>query len=219
MPVKLNGATSGSVTIDAPAVAGTNTLTLPAVTDTLVGLAATQTLTGKTLTSPTITGAVISSMGSSVLTSGTAVASTSGTSIDFTSIPSWVKRITVMLNGVSTSGTSLPMIQLGDAGGIEATGYTGDSAQIHTGAGGSALSTGFSINTNAATNVLYGQAIISYFKSNTWMFAFVGGTTGNPLVLVTGGAKILSDTLTQLRITTVNGTDTFDAGSINIMYE
>lgn len=50
MPVKLNGATSGSVTIDAPAVAGTNTLTLPAVTDTLVGLAATQTLTNKTLT-------------------------------------------------------------------------------------------------------------------------------------------------------------------------
>jgi hypothetical protein len=60
MPVSLNGATSGSVTITAPAVAGTNTLTLPAVTDTLVGLAATQTLTGKTLTSPTITGAVLS---------------------------------------------------------------------------------------------------------------------------------------------------------------
>jgi hypothetical protein len=153
------------------------------------------------------------------LIQGTAVSTTSGTAFDFTGIPSWVKRITVMFNGVSTSGTSLPMIQLGDAGGIEATGYTGDSAQIHTGAAGSALSTGFSINTNAATNVLYGQAIISYFGSNTWMFAFVGGTTGNPLVLVTGGAKILSDTLTQLRITTVNGTDTFDAGSINILIE
>jgi len=49
MPVKLNGATSGSITIDAPAVAGTNTLTLPAVTDTLVGLAATQTLTNKSV--------------------------------------------------------------------------------------------------------------------------------------------------------------------------
>ena len=54
MPVALNGSTSGSVTITAPAVAGTNTLTLPAVTDTLVGLAATQTLTSKTLTNPSI---------------------------------------------------------------------------------------------------------------------------------------------------------------------
>jgi len=111
------------------------------------------------------------------------------------------------------------MIQLGDAGGIEATGYTGDSAQIHTGAAGSALSTGFSINTAVAANVLYGQATITYFGSNTWIFAFVGGTTGNPFVLVTGGAKVLTDTLTQVRVTTVNGTDTFDLGSINILYE
>jgi hypothetical protein len=58
--LKLNGDTSGTVTLTVPAVAGTNTLTLPAVTDTLVGLAATQTLTGKTLTSPTITGAALS---------------------------------------------------------------------------------------------------------------------------------------------------------------
>ena len=73
--LKLNGDTSGTVTLTVPAVAGTNTLTLPAVTDTLVGLAATQTLTGKTLTSPTITGAVLSAGTTSVapldFTSGT----------------------------------------------------------------------------------------------------------------------------------------------------
>jgi len=186
----ISGDTSGQITIEAPAVSGTNTQTLLAATGTLAPF-----------------------------NSGKAVASTSGTSIDFTNIPSWVRRITVLLNGVSTSGTSLPMIQLGDAGGIEATGYTGDSAQIHTGAAGSALSTGFSINTAVAANVLYGQATITYFGSNTWIFAFVGGTTGNPFVLVTGGAKVLTDTLTQVRVTTVNGTDTFDLGSINILYE
>jgi hypothetical protein len=153
------------------------------------------------------------------ITVGTAVASTSGTSIDFTSIPSTAKRVTVMFNGVSTNGSSPPIIQLGDSGGIETTGYDGDSAQIHTGANGSAISTGFNIYTNASTNVLYGQAIISYFGSNTWICSFVGGTTGNPLVLVTGGAKTLSDVLDRVRITTVNGTDTFDAGSINILYE
>jgi hypothetical protein len=125
----------------------------------------------------------------------------------------------VLLNGVSTSGTSLPIIQLGDAGGIEATGYTGDSAQIHTSSIGSALSTGFSIYANAANYVVYGQATITYFGSNTWIFSFVGGSTGSINVLVTGGAKVLTDTLTQVRVTTVNGTDTFDLGSINILYE
>jgi hypothetical protein len=51
-----SGSTSGTTTLQATAVAGTNTLSLPPTTsDTLVGVAATQTLTGKTLTSPTIT--------------------------------------------------------------------------------------------------------------------------------------------------------------------
>ena len=57
--ILVSGDTSGSITISAPAVSGTNTLTLPAVTDTLVGKATTDTLTNKTLTSPTITGATI----------------------------------------------------------------------------------------------------------------------------------------------------------------
>jgi hypothetical protein len=87
MPVKLNGATSGSITIDAPAVAGTNTLTLPAVTDTLVGLAATQTLTGKTLTSPTITGAALSAGTASVapfnLTSGTNLTTATAGAVEY----------------------------------------------------------------------------------------------------------------------------------------
>lgn len=87
MPVKLNGATSGSITIDAPAVAGTNTLTLPAVTDTLVGLSATQTLTGKTLTSPTITGAALSAGTASVapfnLTSGTNLTTATAGAVEY----------------------------------------------------------------------------------------------------------------------------------------
>ena len=61
-----------------------------------------------------------------VLTSGTAVASTSGTSITFSSIPSWAKRVTVMFNGVSTSGSSNIQVQLG-AGSTTTSGYTGGS--------------------------------------------------------------------------------------------
>ena len=63
---------------------------------------------------------------------GTAVASTSGTSIDFTGIPAWVERITVMFSGVSGSGTSNFLLQIGDAGGIENTGYSGGSFNAGT---------------------------------------------------------------------------------------
>ena len=121
----LNGATSGQLTLAPPAVAGTNTLTLPAATDTVTTNAATQTLTNKTLTSPNIGGTPV--MNASVITSGTSQASTSGTSIDFTSIPSWVKRITLMFNGVSTNGTSNYQIQIG-SGSVTTSGYTSQVA-------------------------------------------------------------------------------------------
>lgn len=154
----------------------------------------------------------------------TAVASTSGTSIDFTGIPSWVKRITVMFNGVSTNGTSLPQIQLGDSGGIEATGYV-SYANYAGGANstnGASSTTGFLFNNGgAAVEIRYGVMTINSMGSNLWVASVAGGMIQTATVygISGGGAKTLSDTLTQIRITTVNGTDTFDAGSINIMYE
>lgn len=224
MPVALNGSTSGSVTITAPAVAGTNTLTLPAVTDTLVGLAATQTLTGKTLTSPTITGAVVSSMGSSVLTSATAQVQPASPSavanVDFTGIPSWVKRITVMFSEVSSSGTSNYLIRLGDSGGFETTGYNGYSARFgSTSFAGSVFSDGFGIASANASNSLNGLIIFTNISGNTWVASGNFGDRVSTNGYLSAGGKTLSDTLTQVRVVTANGTDTFDAGTINIMYE
>jgi hypothetical protein len=212
----LNGSTSGTLTIAAPAVAGTNTITFPAATDTVATLAATQTLTNKTLTSPTITSAVIT--GTSVLTSATAQASTSGTSIDFTGIPSYVKRITVMFNGVSTSGTSAIQIQFGDAGGVENTGYSSQAFQYNSGST-TTSTTGF-INSQSSTaaGTQSGAMTLVSMGSNIWLSSGNLLTSGGSIA-VNAGIKTLSDTLTQLRITTVNGTDTFDAGTINIMYE
>jgi hypothetical protein len=118
MTLRLNGSTSGYSEIDAPAVAGDQTFTLPG------------------------TGGIIQTVGTS-LTLGTAQASTSGTSIDFTGIPSYVKRVTVMFSGVSTNGTSLVQVRLGDSG-LETTGYLGGSGNITTSVGsGGALATGF----------------------------------------------------------------------------
>ena len=150
---------------------------------------------------------------------GTAVASTSGTSIDFTSIPSWVKKITVMFSGVSVSGTSSILIQLGDSGGIETTGYVSTSTGFSGGSGASSSSTsGLVVFSNDATYISSGIITIANVTSNSWVNSG-SGKLSTTVSWVCGGNKDLSATLDRIRITTVNGTDTFDAGSINILYE
>ena len=160
----------------------------------------------------------ISADSTGVITSGTAVASTSGTSIDFTGIPSWVKRITVMFNGVSTNGSSVVQLQLGDSGGIENTSYLGATGST---GGATQFSAGFLFlgSVSAASVVFQGALTLTNISGNAWACSGVIARSDSAQVSSVGGVKTLSDTLTQIRITTVNGTDTFDAGSINIMYE
>jgi hypothetical protein len=161
------------------------------------------------------------STGTSVLVSGTAVNSTSGTSIDFTGIPSWVKRITVMFNGVSLSGSSQIMVQLGISSGVESTGYSGGTSY---GGGGATNfnSAGFQIfpsGVAGATLSYSGAAFICFLGTNTWCESGTISPNATNAAVYSAGAKTLSGTLDRVRITTVNGTDTFDAGSINILYE
>ena len=154
-------------------------------------------------------------------TLATAQASTSGTSIDFTGIPSWAKRITLMLNGVSTSGTSNLIIQLGTSGGLQASSYAG-SALVSQAAivGNAAFSTGFLVDsTTTAADVRSGVVSINLVGSNVWVAAGNVSLTNAARTSLFSGSIGLSGTLTQLRVTTVGGTDTFDAGTINISYE
>ena len=149
--------------------------------------------------------------------SGTAVASTSGTSITFTGIPSWVKRVTVMFNGVSTSGTSLVQVQVG-SGSVTTTGYF---SAVSRNGGNSSSTTGILATAiTSATDNLSGVMSLSLISANTWC-AFVGtGVSSNATGSGGGGVSpSLSGALDRVVITTVNGTDTFDAGSINILYE
>ena len=149
---------------------------------------------------------------------GTAVTA-SGTSVDFTGIPSWVKRITVMFNGVSTNGTSLYQVQLGDSGGVETTGYLSGAMVASVSA---SSTTGLLANAlTVAADASYGNMIICLIDSSTnnWVASGSLSNIGTTRTAVIGGSKALSATLDRIRITTVNGTDTFDAGSINILYE
>jgi len=157
------------------------------------------------------------------ITQGTSVASTSGTSIDFTSLPAWVKRITVMFSGVSTSGTSNLQVQLGTGSTTYTTsGYLGSCG----GAGnGSTLvaanfTAGFGLTTaSTSTALMNGGLTISNINGNTWVAFGVTGRSDVTNTFMLGGSVPLSAVLTAVRITAVNNTDTFDAGSINIMYE
>jgi hypothetical protein len=187
-----------------------------------VELVPTNTASNFTLTVPAGTGTVAVNGVSSSIVAGTAVASTSGTSINFTGIPSWVKRITVMLNGVSTNGSSSLRLQLGDSGGIETTGYSNLCCQMaNSWSGAATSSSGFDGYGDGGSGFLRnGHLVFTTPGSNVW--TLVGAYTianGSAFSYFFTGAKTLSDTLTQVRITTVNGTDTFDAGTINILYE
>lgn len=158
-----------------------------------------------------------------VIKSGTAVASTSGVSIDFTGIPSWVKRVTVMFNGVSTNGTSEAILRLGTSSGIQATGYLTTSSVAASLVASVNDTTGFRIfnNGGAATDVRNGviNFVLMDSSNGIWSAAGLIGQSDAARMCTIAGTKTLSGTLDRVRITTVGGTDTFDAGSINILYE
>ena len=202
-----NASGTGTFTIASPNSNTNRTLDLPDNSGTVVLDSATQTLTNKTIQGGAIT-------------SGTVVASTSGTSIDFTGIPSWAKRITVMFSGVSTNGSSPVQVQVG-SGSISTTSYSCSSSVLTSGVSTTAASTGILIsNSGAAANLRNGSMVLSLVSGNTWVASGSGAFGDGTATWITGGATPnLSGTLDRIRITTVNGTDTFDAGSINILYE
>jgi hypothetical protein len=196
MPIGLKGNTDGSGAVQ---IGGSDAITISTGLNTT--FAGTVTATGGVLYP---------------LTSGTAIASTSGTALDFTSIPSWVKRMTVMFDSVSTSGTSHPLIQIG-AGSITSSGYTARGSYI----AGAAVSettytTGFGIFGGTASNTYTGHLVLTNVSGNIWVCSSV---IGGAATWFSTGVVTLGGTLDRVRITTVGGTDTFDAGSINILYE
>ena len=243
----INNATGKTTPVDADELAlvdsaDSNTLkkltwsnlkaTLKTYFDTLyVALAGDQTIAGiKTFSSspilptPTVgdnttkgaTTAFIQSAISDIKIQLSTQVSASGVAVDFTGIPTGAKRIEVLLSGVSTNGTSGLIVQIGDSGGIENTGYVGSSAAV-------ANSTGFLINGGSTASAATYSGVISmsltYEANNIWSEFGILGRNDGVATLASGGYKPLSAVLDRVRITTLNGTDTFDAGIININWE
>ena len=226
MPIKLSGSTSGYTQISAPATAGNNTLTLPTgngsngqfmQTDGSGNLTFATALTTAPVTSVnTFTGAV-----QSVIVSGTAVASTSGTSITFTGIPSWAKRITVMFAGVSTNGTSNYLVQLVTGGGTISSGYNSGCSAGTVGVSTTTATNGFlaTQSLNSASDLQGGVMTISNVTSNIWCYSSVINTASSPGRFQSGGGNVNAGAaVTGVIVTTVSA-NTFATGNINIQYE
>jgi hypothetical protein len=143
---------------------------------------------------------------------------TTNTFIEFDTIPSWAKRVTIMLDNVSTSGTASMVLQLGDSGGVETTGYT--SFTFTPTSLASHLTGGFILGVGSAATVTWsGNLQICNLTGNTWAQSGVLGSAAGNWGGYSGGSKTLSAALDRIRLLTGNGTDTFDGGTVNVMYE
>lgn len=210
MPLKLNAFSGGSVTLNPASTASDFTHTLPAVSGTVVTTGSSAVVTPAMLSQP--------------LTRMTAQNSTSGTFIDFTGIPSWVRRITLMASGVSVTGTSSLLFQLGTASGIENTGYSATTVITGSSTANFISTAGFPMFINTAAWNLQGSIVFTNLTGNIWVASGImtygnSATGGSSWISYSAGDKTLAAVLDRVRITTVNGTDAFDAGSINVLYE
>jgi hypothetical protein len=183
--------------------------------ETFVETTGNQTIAGN----KTFTGTV--SLGNSLLVRGTPIVTTSGANIDFTGIPDWVRRITLSFSGVSTTGTSPPMIQIG-SGSITTTGYSNSNCIVATGVVTTSFTTGFGLGVNTAnwagTNLFSGNIVLVNISGNIWVCTGIIANAGSALWF-TSGSVTLSGILDRLRLTTLGGVETFDAGLANALYE
>lgn len=206
MPLKLNSTGGGSVTLDTPSTASDYTLTVPGITGTAVVTGSSSTVTPTMLSQP--------------LTLMTAQASTSGTSINFTGIPSWVKRITISMRQVSLAASGTIRFRVGTSSGLVTTGYsTGNVAYVTTpqisvatitdGLGG--------MGTTDGTTTIVGSIVFTLLDTNTWVSNGMFFRGNDNIAVSSQGHIALSGTLD--RVAVVATASSFDAGTINVMYE
>jgi hypothetical protein len=172
-------------------------------------------------TAKILDGNVTSAKLSQPYTQGGAIA-LSGVSVDITSIPSWVSQINVKYANLSTNGTSIPIIQLGDSGGIETTGYNGSVSSISPATSAASISSGLALTTAIAdASSLNGEVSISRvdLASNLWVMCMSGSFQAGSITIQSFASKSLSAVLDRLRITTFGGTESFDVGTVSVSWQ
>jgi len=220
--VRIQGSATGTgvVTIQAPASDNSPVLTFPVENTTIVGTDNVQTLVNKTLGPGTV-------MGTSVIDSDAEVATTSGTTVVLaTSIPTWATIVTVAVRVLSTSGTSPIIVQFGTVSGFVTSGYisAGDNYSATPGpvlgsTAGFRIGSAYTAATTTTILCTFMRVGVPVDPDHRWVGSYNGiNDTGNGMVFG-GGSVTLAESLSQIRITTEGGTDTFDGGSISVSYQ
>jgi hypothetical protein len=213
MPIAINGSTGAITGVNTIACDGTGT-----ITGLAVGGLPDNCVTNADIAFSTITPTKLAQPMTLV-----AQQNANGSAVDFTGIPSWVKRITVLLNQVSTTDVSVPLVRIAASTGFVNSGYTSGGTFLPAGAAAVYYSSveGFVIPAASASAVHTGIIQICNVSTsfNSWAYSYSGVNTGQSASSVAGGIKALNGVLDRVRITTTNGIDLFDNGSISIMYE
>lgn len=211
--VVITGDTSGAITLAAPAVAGTNTITLPANTGTVVVGSSAVSAAGQipfstdgTTYTPT-----------AKIVYGSNTATTSGTNVTFTGIPSWVKRITMMLNGVTVNGGTVPaiLIQIG-SGSLTTSGYASTGNTLVSGVSQTSSTSGFVYRGSGGASTYNGIITVQNITGNTWVCTPIGSNTAASQIFTGSGFVTLGGVLDRIALVT---TDALNGGSVNISYE
>jgi hypothetical protein len=154
------------------------------------------------------------------VTRSATVATTAGKVIDVTGFPAWVRRITLMMAGVSTSGGSPLLVQIGASGGFENTGYAAGGCRIDGSIAAAVSAAGFVLtNQHAAADVVSGSVVLVNVGGNKWAASAVLGVASDGQCHLAAGVKTLSATLDRVRLTTVSGADDFDGGELSVLIE
>jgi hypothetical protein len=180
-------------------------------------LASSPTLTSPTLTSPTFSGTPGSSLIFRMSSGG--LSASGSTSVDFTSMPSWINIITVTFRNISTNSNSNLLVQLGTSSGVTTSGYVSTSIDFDgSGSVTTSSTSGFVMKVNPSSNIINGTMTIAYTGSNAWVNNHTASNS-TTIMQVGGGTIALGGTLDRVRITTVSGSDTFNAGTLNVLYQ
>jgi len=218
MALRLNGATSGYVELNAPDEAGGNTLTLPDGNGS----------SGQYLQTNGSGGLSWQTVATSNITYSTAQSTTSGTSpIEFTDVPTGVKKITIIFDDVGTATASdIVNVQLSTSASYVTTGYVSTSTRTQNASTSvsQSMTTGFIVGQlDNTSKALTGHAVLHNVSGNRWILSGVCSSTepgDQNRSWNFGGFLDLGGTIDQLRVAGDDGpTYTWDTGQINVMYE
>lgn len=235
--ITINGDTSGSVILQANATAGSTTVYLPTTNGTVVtsntiggisytGGGAVNLPTSGTVTIPNGTGtAAVQGVSTNIVLPGAQVSTNTGTSAPIsltTTIPSWVRKITINFKSFTTNGSSIPLVRIGPSSGTVATGYLSTGITLSSGVVSVNSTVGLPLTGQWAAGVSFNGAMVLTLidsSTNAWVASGTFGRGDAAGGAFMGGSIALSGALTTVTLATTNGTDLFNGGSANILYE